>query len=524
MGDWLQEYKQQIKELWNKLSKRAQIVIAIGLIGIIILFLILIFGTGSPAYQALFSHLEPRDGNAIINRLEEKGQSYQLSDDGRTIMVPAADVHKIRLDMAGEGLPAQGVVGFEIFDQSKFGTTDFERQVNYYRALGGELSRSIQAIETVEFARVQITAPRESLFIEKEQQASASVLLKLVPGFQINNQQVKAISNLVAGSVQALEAEKVTIVDTSGNLLSQSFAKKDSYDQQLALTQLAIERQFAQGLKTDLQALLNRVLGPDNYTIQVKANMNFDQKEVESIEYYPVVDEQGIIRSQQELRESFEGIDSGASGAPGVSSNIPQYQSPASEETSSYRSSEIITNYEINERIERKVYAPGTVEQISVAVIVNEQLNPAEQAEITNALQTAIGYDINRGDLVTVSSLSFDDSLEEQIQQAQIAQTEREKREMYIYAGLISLILLILLILIISLRQPSKEVVQETVQPQNLDVTVDDSLDKLEEELAATNLSTEEKKLKKMKEEIASLVSKKPEEVANILKNWLQEK
>ncbi|ACL70438.1 flagellar basal-body MS-ring/collar protein FliF [Halothermothrix orenii] len=518
MGTWFQDYIEQFKELWSNLNKRAKVVIISG-VGVDLLTLILIIAMGSsPDYQPLFSNLNPRDADAIIEKLDEQGIPYRLTDNGQTILVPSQHVYKTRLDMAGEGLPSQGVVGFEIFNQSNFGTTDFERKVNFYRALGGELSRSIQAMEAIEYAKVQITAPKESLFIEEEQPAEASVLLKFVPGHKLSPDQVKAISNLVASSVQGLDPDKVTIVDTSGNLLSRN-TDKDFYNSQLTMNQFEIQRKFAESLENDLRAFLFKVLGPDNFTVQVKAWLNFDKRQVESKTYSPVVGDEGIVRSQQEHEESYEGENPVATGVPGTTSNIPQYQSVEEENSGgTYESSDVITNYEINEKIEKHVYSPGSVERLSVAVIVNSSLERDELQKIRNAVQAAIGYDPERGDMVTVTSMDFDETLKQQVAQAQSSALQAQKTRMYIYGGLIVLILIILSILLLSFKR-SKES-EEDMVGKAIDYMVGEEA---EEEMAATELTEEEKKRQKMKTEIAELVNEKPDEVAQILKSWLLE-
>lgn len=519
MADWLNEYIGQLKDIWKKLNKRVKIVITFGVFAVLFAFILLMF-YGGEQYQPLFSQLDPRDADSIMERLEEQGVQYQLADGGKTIMVPASTVYKTRLDMAGEGLPTQGVVGFEIFDQSSFGTTDFERRVNYYRALSGELSRSIQAMDVVEYAKVQITAPKDSLFVEEEQSAEASVLLKMIPNFQINEAQVRAIANLVASAVQGMAPEGVTIVDTSGNLLTRYLKDKtDLFGQELTMNQFEIQRQFAEEIRRDLRAMLTRVLGPDNFSVQVKAKLNFDQRQVESKVYTPVVDEQGIIRSQQEKKENYEGALSPATGVPGTTSNLPQYQSVDEEEGSgSYSSSDVITNFEINEKIERHIYSPGGVEYLSVAVIINNLLPEEDIDKIENAIQTAIGYNPERGDQVTVTSLAFDDSLNEDLARFQAAEASAQRTRMLINAGLIALILLILIITIFIFRRRMGDSGELHTGKQAIDYIIDEDL-KLE--IAAADMTEEQKRRIQIREQLTELVNEKPEEVTQMIKSWL---
>jgi flagellar M-ring protein FliF len=520
MGDWLKAYIEQLKDLWNNLNNRAKLVIGLGVVGVFFVLVFIIIWSGSNIhYQTLFSQLQPRDADAIIKRLDEEGIPYRLTDDGQTIMVSSDIVHKTRLEMAGVGLPSQGVVGFEIFDQSSFGTTDFERKVNFYRALSGELSRSIQAMDGVDYARVQITAPKESLFIEEEEPAEASVLLRLASGFRLDQIQIRAITNLVASSVQGLTPDRVTVVDTAGNLYTRNFNDNNLLTGQLALNHFEIERQFEEGLKSDLRSMLTKILGPDNYTVQVKVSLNFDQREVESKEYYPVVGEEGIVRSRQEQVETYQGED-GSGGVPGTTSNTPRYEIIENTgESGTYESSNIVTNYEINEKIERHVYAPGEVERIAVAVVINEAMDQENLDKIEQIVRTAINYNSDRGDNVTVTGLPFDDTLEREMTAAVASAESARRTQTYIYAGLIGLIFIILFSVFMVLRKTTEPVGEDIVPGKAVDYLVEDEIEK---EVAVTAaVSEQDLRRQKLRETIADIVTEKPEEVAQLLKSWL---
>ncbi len=520
MGNWFKSYIEQIKKLWGSLNKRAKLVISLGIVVVIVVFIFIIAWSGSTNYQTLFSQLQPRDADSIIKRLDEEGIPYRLTDNGQTIMVSSDIVHKIRLEMAGAGLPSQGIVGFEIFDQSNFGTTDFERRVNFYRALGGELSRSIQTMNGVEYARVQITAPRESLFVEEEEPAEASVLLKLVPGFRLEQNQVQAITNLVASSVQGLTPGKVTIVDTAGNMFTGNFDEQSLITSQLALNNFGIERQFEEGLETDLRSMLTKILGPNNFTVQVKASINFDQRQVESKEYYPVVGEEGIIRSRQEQLENYQGnVTPG--GVPGTTSNDPnpRYEIIDNNEGGNYESSNTISNYEINEKIEQHLYAPGNVERLAVAVVINRTMVQEELDKIEQVVRTAINYNGDRGDNVTVTGLLFDDTLDKEMAAAMASAEMASRRTTYVHAGLIGFIFIILLIMFMIFRKNTEPVGEDVVTGKAVDYLIKDEM---EEEAAATGPLTEQDiRRRKLREKVAETVAEKPEEVAQLLKSWL---
>ena len=509
MAEFFAKYKEEIQNTWQKLNKSVQILIIILTIVMAGAFGYLIFRGASTNYQPLFTNLSTDDSAAIVNRLDENGVDYQLGGNGNTILVPESEIHRLRLDMASAGLPDQGVVGFEIFDNSEFGTTEFERRVNYYRALGGELSRSIQSISGIEFARVQITPPEESLFLDEEKSATASVMVKLRTGYNMSAERVSAVKNLVASGVQNLPLAEVTVVDTNGNLLSQP---TNSSDGQWSDPQnFAMQMEFESALKNDLNSLLTKVLGPNNFAVQVNANLNFDQRQAESKTYTPVVDDSGIVRSEEMNTETQENGVTG--GAPGTDANIPQYQGEGAAEGSSYERENTITNYEINERIEQHVYAPGEVERLSVSVMIDQGTDEETIDQIRNAIAAAIGYNEERGDVLNISSIAFDDSLENAAQEAIAAQEAAERRQMYIYGGLILLVLILTSALIIYLyrKKPAAE------RGSQVDLSVEED----EEEIDLFEPDADQRKRAKVKNELENMIHSDPENAAKLIRSWL---
>jgi len=509
MAEFLAKYKEEIQNTWQKLNKNIQILIIVLTVLMAGAFGYLIFRGASTNYQPLFTNLSTDDTAAIVERLDENNVDYQLGGNGNTVLVPESEIYRLRLDMAAAGLPDQGVVGFEIFDNSEFGTTEFERRVNYYRALGGELSRSIQSISGIEFSRVQITPPEESLFLEEEKSATASVMVKLEPGYNMSAERVNAVQNLVASGVQDLPLSEVTIVDTNGNLLSQPSGSDNN--QWSDPQNFAMQQEFESALKNDLNSLLTKVLGPNNFAVQVNANLNFDQRQAESKTYSPVIDESGIVRSEEINTESQENGVSG--GAPGTDANIPQYQGEGTGENSSYERENTITNYEINERIEQHVYAPGEVDRLSVSVIIDQETEEETINQIRNAVSAAIGYDEQRGDVLNISSMAFDDSLEQAAQEAMLAEEEAARRQMYIYGGLILLVLLLTSALIIYLyrKKPAAD------RGSKIDLSVEED----EEEINLFEPDADQRKRAKVKNELENMIHSDPENAAKLIRSWL---
>jgi len=270
MAEIFAKYKEELSTLWKKLNKTIQLLIILLTVLMSLVFAYLIFRGSSVNYQPLYADLSTSDSAAIVERLEENGVKYKLGGQGNTILVPEDDIYRLRLNLAAAGLPDQGVVGFEIFDQSSFGTTEFERKVNYYRALGGELGRSVQSISGISYSKVQITPPQESLFLAEERSATASVLVELEPGFRMSQSQIEAVRNLVASGVQDLPLEEVTIVDTNGNLLSNN---NSAAGEGVNPQNFVFRKEFEASLKNDLNSLLTRVLGPNNFVVEVYADL-----------------------------------------------------------------------------------------------------------------------------------------------------------------------------------------------------------------------------------------------------------
>lgn len=524
MWDSLSDYIENIKELWDNLDNKAKIMIGAGTLLVLVVFGYLIFSGNSSVYTPLFSDVSSEEAGKIVNSLQDKGVPYEITNGGGTIEVPKSKVHQARMELAAEGLPTQGVVGFEIFDESQFGVTDFERKVNYYRAVGGELSRSIKVMRGVDYAKVQITAPKDSIYLDEKRSSSASVLIQLETGYMMEESQINSITNLVASSVQNLSPSEVTVIDTNGNLLSAEGSGGNS-NSQVSKENMEIQNNFEDSLEKDLKSMLTKVLGPDNFSVSVSAKLNFDQRETESKTYTPVEDGEGIVRSEEISEETSETTSQSNGGAAGTESNIPEYQAEGNgNQNSEQESTNKVTNYEINEKIEKRVYAGGEVERLTVSVMVDSQENQELLNRIKESVESAIGANPERGDKVTVNSFDFDDSLEQEIAQAKEAQASSEQNQMYIYGGLILLIIVILSIIIFMIKRSYSASSSTTPQVQRGQMVDYETTDEEETgNISKPSLSEEEKQKKQLTEELGEVVSDQPEDVAKLLENWLME-
>lgn len=380
-----------------------------------LLFATIIMQSQVADYSLLFANLPSRDASQVVEWLKDRKIPYRLEDAGRNILIPADKVYEARIDLAGSGL-AEGGVGFEIFDKQSFGMTDFAQKVNYRRALQGELMRTITSLGPVEGARIHLALPEKRLFREQQQQATASVIIKLMSGRTLKESQLQGIVHLVAGSVEGLDAENVTVVDSSGKVLSKSRADEISGPMTPGMLeyQLTMERR----LETRAQSLLDRALGAGNSLVRVNAEVDFDQRErVEE-----AIDPNGAVVVSEHV-SSEKGSGEVAGGVPGVVSNLQQGGGNFATTTTTPSSrTEEVTNYEMSKIVSKTVQSVGTLKTLSVSVLVADKLTPGaegaeptttprnaeEMKEIKQMVRSALGISDSRGDLISVVSMPFE--------------------------------------------------------------------------------------------------------------------
>ena len=379
----------------------------------VLLFSLIIMQSQVADYSLLFANMPSRDAASVVDWLKGHKIPYRLEDGGRDIMIPADKVYEARIELAGSGL-AEGGVGFEIFDKQSFGMTDFVQKVNYRRALQGELMRTITSLAPVESARIHLALPEKRLFREQQQPATASVIVKLSSGRSLKELQLQGIVHLVAGSVEGLDAENVTVVDSSGKVLSKS--NSDEMAGPMTPGMLNYQQTMERRLEVRAQSLLDRALGAGNSLVRVNAEVDFDQRErVEE-----ALDPKGaVIVSEQASTE--EGGSETSSGVPGVVSNLNDGGATTTSITPASRSEETV-NYELSKVVSKTVQSVGTLKALSVSVLVADRVTPgAEGAEPTSTprgteelqgieqmVRSALGINDTRGDLVSVVSMPFE--------------------------------------------------------------------------------------------------------------------
>src|SRR5216683_1018385 len=429
----LQPVLQPIQRIWSGLSQAQRIgfgVVAAALVGL--LFIVSTVGHGADTAIA-FSGLSTDDMAAIVTKLKDAKIPYELGDGG-IIRVPSGQVQDARLATAGMGLsgkPSAGS-GFELFNQPSFGQTEFTQKVNYQRALENELARSIDQMDAVESARVHLVMPQQTLFTTQQKDTTASVMLKLKPGKRLDSAQSRSISNLIAGSVEGLKPQNLTIVDVNGNTLTPD---DNGNLTGLSSKQLEAQRTYETTTENNLQAMLDRVLGSGKANVRVSALMNWDQTEQTSETFTPSDPTQTPIRTSHDITETTNGGGTAtAGGVPGAASNnsngaVPTYQGGTGT-TGSTSKTDTQTTYELNKSVQKVVRAPGSVTRLSVSVMLDDDPNNPNAAlrqSVQDAVNAAAGIDPTRGDVLTVTSLTFNQSdlLATQTAMADAAQKEQ---------------------------------------------------------------------------------------------------
>lgn len=511
MSDW----KEQSMRLWQSLGATQRYMI----IGTAVLLFVAIIGWsywwgGRPDYVPLFAGMDAKDAGEVAAKLKELKIPFEIGSNGTAILVPAKDVHRVRLDLASQGLP-RGYKGFEIFDNTKFGATEFQNKVQYLQALQGELTRTIEQMAEVEKARVHIVLPEDSLYKRNEKPATASIMLKLRPSAQLSREQVKGIVNLVAHSIQGLKAENVTVVDNNARVLNDQ-PDANQLPSTGTLTQIELTRKVQDNLQKSVQSLLEQVLGPNRSAVRVSVELNFDQRVVDRQVFEPVVDDKGIIRSSQELNESFKGSSAQPGGTPGTTSNIPGYVT-SNNGQSQYEKKEVTRNYEINELKEKVVVAPGSIRRVTVAVLVDANVNKAQQESIAKAVSSAIGFNAARGDAISVETIQFSTEAADRQKREEQELAAQQTRDFYMKAGAAAVAIIAFLYIIRAFMRRRQaedtEVVEIPIQPQPAHVL----------EAAAKELTPQERERAAQREAIAKMAKAKPDEVAQLVKAWINE-
>ncbi len=575
---------EDIKKLWLKLDINQKFSIAALLVAMFVVGIFFIIKATEPNWAVLYSDLSKQDVAAITESLKKSGYAYKLSEDKTAILVKNQDKEDLRMFVAENDLIKDTTGGFELLDDLQLGSTDFKNKLTKQRIFQGELTRSIEKINGVSKARVQLAEPERSIFSDEDEEPSASVVLILEPGFKLKASQILAIKNLVAYSVPRLTNDRVFLTDQNGNVLSEDVAKNSS-DMQTYRTNF--EKEAAKKIKDTLET----IMGKDNVSVQVSTVMDFNQTRATIESYTPNKDSNsGIIVAQQGEKEVYSNPqqlpsnnkenqkETDSTTTTEQNNNIEntginpaqddlqqaqqaQVQDPASLPLNqtpvktvnysdnatgnnndvrklSYEKEKSATTYAVTKEVKQVVYAPGAVTRMSVAVAVNKILTDEEKKEIENLVVAATGMDKARGDVVNVTSLKFtgiDNS--EELEQDKAAQQAMTMEILTFIFKNVSPVFIILILGLIALHnfgnifktpKPTEE------EPEDLDIPDDNALPSFDPYLMLQQNKTNTEDfyqqdiqytsaVDKKKSEIINSILGNPEEAARILTSYIKE-
>ncbi len=414
---------EQLKQTWEAMDRRGQI--SLGALALIVVGGLVAVGTWAtrPSWAVLYAELSPQDAQAVVERLKDQGVPYRLAAGGATVQVPQERLYELRLQLAADGLPTASTVGFELFDRTSFSTSDLQNNVNLQRALQGELERSITTLQEITTARVHLALPEERLFSERREPPSASVVVGLA-GKRLDPGQVAAITQLVASAVPDLEPDAVTVVDTTGHVLSSAWDVSGGVQ---TMAQIEATRSYEESLRTHLQSMLDSVLGARRSVVRVQATLDFQSQEL-TRETLDPPDGTGVVRREETVHEQYSGRAPGEVGGP-AGLGATGLRTTAGE-GGSYEHTQESREYEYSRLHERITTPPGQLRRLTVAVAIDESLDEAVAEQVRGLVETAAGIDAARGDTVTVEPMAIEaiKVAEEEARLAEAAQARRDRQ------------------------------------------------------------------------------------------------
>ncbi len=506
-----------VTENIRSMPGKKKVMLAAVLFAAIASVILLVSWTQKADYQILYSNLSEEDAGSILQKLKEQKVPYKVSAGG--IMVPAESVYELRLQMASQGLPQGGSVGFELFDKSNFTMTDFVQKLNYRRALQGELARTIRSLSEVDQCRVLLAVPEKTLFAKEEERPKASVLIKLKQGRNLSQGQVQGIVHLVASSVEGLNSKDVSVVDQQGEMLTMTSG--ETLD--MTNDQLEYQRKFEKDLENRITGILEPAVGKGKVKAKVTAALDFTKVEKTEEKYDP--DSQVVRSEQKNVEKSTTGT---SGGVPGVSSNLPgkAVQKTASNHGQSEKKTEVV-NYEISKTTSHVINTPGEVKRISAAILVDgiystpqgskeKKYTPRSEEDIKqfeDMVKNAIGFTQDRGDEVRVVNMPFETTPQEDM-----TEPKKEIMPVVLTAAKYIVPLIAVALLFLFIVKPMMKTIMSAPAGQRpatnlqLPQTVADIEKALELSGRAPN------------ENVIDWARRNPREAANLIKNWIEEK
>jgi flagellar M-ring protein FliF len=507
MSEFFKQIISQIVAIWRRISLQQKIVTtALVLFTVLGMVGLLVWAQsggekkgGDSGYKVLYSDLELEEAGSITEELQKSNYKFKLDNGGRTITVPGKQLYEIRIALAREGLPKSHGLGYELFDKTNFGMTDFVQKMNARRALEGELQRTIEGLDEVKRARVHIVVPEPTIFLEQQKDAKSSVMIQCKGGRQLNKDQIRGISFLVSSSVDGLKPENVSIVDCEGKLLSSPFSQEETA---LAGSQnMELQQNIERYLENKVTQMLSGILGPSKAYVKVAADLDFNRVEKTMEQYNP---ESKVVRSEERIDESTKNAPDG--------------------DNQKERS---LTNYEIDKTVQHIMQEVGNVKRLTISVAVDGRYkkdqkgaytyaarSTEEMQNIEDIVKNAVGYDLTRGDQIAVSQVRFDNEF---MQKEKDNFASQDRLEFWFTVAKYAAVVFIAILLILFLRYLANTVVQAMNPP----VPVMEQLGVVEE--VPKEVPEEFRKSSEILERVELMTREEPVNISAIIRQWLME-
>lgn len=502
-----------VKKLWNGLDGNQKL----GMLALIVVTIVsatfFLSKAMEPDWVVLYSDLNEVNAMSIVQSMKKNGYQYKISDDHSSILVPSNVRDEMRVFVAENDLIKGGDTGFELLDDMQLGSTDFKNKLTKQRIFQGELTRSIEKIQGVKYARVQLAEPERSIFDDNDEKPTASVVLVLEPGYKIKSSQVKAIKNLVAYAVPRMTPEQVFITDQNGTSLSDE-TSKNSTDME------SFKGNLEKDTAKKVSDVLEKIVGKGNVSVQVNADIDFNSAKATIESYHPLEGtDKGVMTSSQTEVETYENPN-----------NVPNPNN-VNQRNLNYSKQKTSVNYNVTKEVKQVIYAPGTVKRLSIAVAVNKVLTSSEKDEIKNLVLSAAGVDYSRGDVISVSGLQFEGAtIDKQAQEEFAEQYQKEQMMYFITSSVIPLIVVLILgcfaLYILknfiskmpSSKRQDKIVTQENIIEHHEETEPEDDMPRIE-------LNKNEIKSQKEQSinEINEAVMASPEDAAKLLTSFIRD-
>ena len=507
-----------VKKLWNGLDGAQKLGMLVLIILTIIAATFFLSKAMEPDWVVLYSDLNEVDAISIVEGMKKNGYRYKVSEDHKSVLVPSNVRDEMRVFVAENDFIKNQDTGFELLDNMQLGSTDFKNKLTKQRIFQGELTRSIQKIQGIKYARVQLAEPERSIFEDNDEKPTASVVLVLEPGYKLKSSQVKAIKNLVAYSVPRMTAEQVFITDQDGNSLSDE-TSKSSTDMESFKSNL--EKETAK----KVSSVLEKIVGRGNVSVQVNADIDFNSAKSTIESYIPLTDEKGtgVVTSSQTETETYEN--------PNNVQNPQNLTPPVTVNRNlNYSKQKTAINYSVSKEVKQVVYAPGTIKRLSIAVAINKVLTDAEKDEVKNLVQSASGIDFSRGDVISVSGLQFEGANIDKQNRVDFDKQYHQEQLLY-FLGTSILPLIVVLLLGGFALLVLKGFITKMPSPKRTERRIEEiqeaRAEEIEQEEDSPRIELDKKELRTQKDqninELNEAVMAAPEEAAKLLVSYIKD-